>query len=104
MVYPFSCHNYDLRYWLAAAGIDPDNDVNLVVVPPPLLAESLKAGRVDGFCVGAAVEQRRGRAGARRHRRDQERAVALQPGESAGCPRTVGADRIPSCSPMSFVR
>jgi ABC-type nitrate/sulfonate/bicarbonate transport system substrate-binding protein len=52
MVYPFSCHNYDLRYWLAAAGIDPDNDVNLVVVPPPLIAENLKAGRVDGFCVG----------------------------------------------------
>jgi len=52
MVYPFSCHNYDLRFWLASAGIDPDNDVNLVVVPPPLLADSLKAGRVDGFCVG----------------------------------------------------
>ena len=52
MVYPFSCHNYDLRYWLAAAGVDPDNDVNLVVVPPPLIADSLKAGRVDGFCVG----------------------------------------------------
>src|SRR5680860_337150 len=43
MVYPFSCHNYDLRFWLAAAGVDPDNDVNLIVVPPPLLAESLKA-------------------------------------------------------------
>jgi len=52
MVYPFSCHNYDLRYWLASAGIDPDNDVNLAVIPPPLLAECLKAGRVDGFCVG----------------------------------------------------
>jgi len=52
MVYPFSCHNYDLRFWLASAGVDPDNDVNLIVVPPPLLAESLKAGRVDGFCVG----------------------------------------------------
>jgi ABC-type nitrate/sulfonate/bicarbonate transport system substrate-binding protein len=52
MVYPFSCHNYDLRYWLAAAGVDPDNDVNLIVVPPPLIAEALKAGRVDGFCVG----------------------------------------------------
>jgi two-component system, oxyanion-binding sensor len=52
MVYPFSCHNYDLRYWLAAAGIDPDNDLNLVVVPPPLIAESLKSGRIDGFCVG----------------------------------------------------
>ncbi|MCC7253637.1 CmpA/NrtA family ABC transporter substrate-binding protein [Hyphomicrobium sp.] len=52
MVYPFSCHNYDLRYWLAAAGVDPDNDVNLIVVPPPLIADALKAGRVDGFCVG----------------------------------------------------
>ncbi len=53
MVYPFSCHNYELRYWLAAAGIDPDNDLNVVVVPPPLLAESLRLGRVDGFCAGA---------------------------------------------------
>ncbi|MEQ1714854.1 MAG: CmpA/NrtA family ABC transporter substrate-binding protein [Hyphomicrobium sp.] len=52
MVYPFSSHNYDLRYWLAAAGIDPVNDVNLVVVPPPLIAGSLKSGRIDGFCVG----------------------------------------------------
>jgi two-component system, oxyanion-binding sensor len=52
MVYPFSSHNYDLRYWLAVGGIDPDNDVNLVVVPPPLIASSLKAGRIDGFCVG----------------------------------------------------
>jgi two-component system, oxyanion-binding sensor len=65
MVYPFSCHNYDLRFWLASAGIDPENDVNLIVVPPPLLAESLKAGRVDGFCVGqpwnsVAVEQGHG--------------------------------------------
>ena len=51
-VHPFSCHNYDLRYWLAAAGIDPDHDVNLVVVPPPLIAASLKSGRIDGFCAG----------------------------------------------------
>ena len=52
IVFPFSCHNYDLRAWLASAGIDPDNDVNLVVIPPPLIADSLKAGRVDGFCAG----------------------------------------------------
>lgn len=53
MVYPFSCHNYDLRCWLASAGVDPDNDVNLVVIPPPLIADSLAEGRIDGFCVGA---------------------------------------------------
>lgn len=52
MVYPFSCHNYELRYWLAAAGIDPDHDVRLVVLPPPLLVDALREGQIDGFCVG----------------------------------------------------
>jgi len=52
MVYPFSCHNYELRYWLAASGIDPDHDVQLVVIPPPLLVDALREGQVDGFCVG----------------------------------------------------
>lgn len=52
MVYPFSCHNYELRYWLASAGIDPDVDVRLVVIPPSLMAESLVAGQIDGFCAG----------------------------------------------------
>ncbi len=52
MVYPFSCHNYELRYWLAAAGIDPDRDVRLAVIPPPFLADALRAGQIDGFCVG----------------------------------------------------
>lgn len=53
MVYPFSCHNYDLRCWLASAGIDPDQDVRLLVVPPPVIAESLRTREVDGFCAGA---------------------------------------------------
>lgn len=52
MVYPFSSHNYELRYWLAASGIDPDRDVRLVVLPPPLLVDALREGQVDGFCVG----------------------------------------------------
>jgi NitT/TauT family transport system ATP-binding protein len=52
MVYPFSCHNYELRYWLAASGIDPDRDVRLVVLPPPLLVDALRENQVDGFCVG----------------------------------------------------
>lgn len=53
MVYPFSCHNYDLRLWLASAGVDPDHDVNLIVVPPPLIADALVERHVDAFCVGA---------------------------------------------------
>ena len=52
MVYPFSCHNYELRYWLAACGVDPDHDVQLVVIPPPLLVDALREGQIDGFCVG----------------------------------------------------
>ena len=52
VVYPFSCHNYELRYWLAAAGIDPSRDVRLVVIPPPFLVDALRAGQIDGFCVG----------------------------------------------------
>jgi ABC-type nitrate/sulfonate/bicarbonate transport system substrate-binding protein len=52
MVYPFSGHNFEIRYWLAAAGIHPDRDLRLVAIPPPLMVESLRAGQVDGFCVG----------------------------------------------------
>lgn len=51
-VYPFSCHNYELRYWMSACGIDPDADVRLVVIPPPLMVDSLRDGHIDGFCVG----------------------------------------------------
>ena len=51
-VFPFSCHNYQLRYWMASAGIHPDHDVRLVVIPPPYMVKSLAAGQVDGFCVG----------------------------------------------------
>jgi ABC-type nitrate/sulfonate/bicarbonate transport system substrate-binding protein len=53
VVFPFSIHNYMLRYWLAAAGIDPDRDVRITVVPPPRIAARTMAGEIDGFCVGA---------------------------------------------------
>ena len=53
MTFPFSTHNYQLRFWMAAAGIDPDEDVRLVVLPPPYMVESLTSRQVDAFCVGA---------------------------------------------------
>jgi ABC-type nitrate/sulfonate/bicarbonate transport system substrate-binding protein len=53
MTYPFSSHNYELRYWLSAGGIHPEEDVKLVVVPPPMTSDALSAGVIDGFCVGA---------------------------------------------------
>ena len=52
VVHPHSGHNYDLRYWLSASGVDPTRDVDIVIVPPPLMADALEAGRIDGFCVG----------------------------------------------------
>lgn len=52
MVFPVSNHNYQLRYWLASAGIDPDRDVRIIVIPPQFVAGNLECGRIDGFCVG----------------------------------------------------
>ncbi|MEM8782104.1 MAG: CmpA/NrtA family ABC transporter substrate-binding protein [Planctomycetota bacterium] len=51
-VFPMSTHELELRYWLAAAGIDPARDVEIVVVPPPRMVEALRAGELAGFCVG----------------------------------------------------
>jgi NitT/TauT family transport system ATP-binding protein len=53
MTFPFSTHNYQLRFWMAAGGVDPDEDVRLVVLPPPYMVDSLRNGHVDAFCVGA---------------------------------------------------
>ncbi|KZN14832.1 CmpA/NrtA family ABC transporter substrate-binding protein [Marinomonas sp. TW1] len=52
VVYPYSSHNYQLRDWLARAGIDPDEEVQIVVIPPVKMIDSLKAGDIDGYCVG----------------------------------------------------
>lgn len=65
VVYPFSSHRHLLRKWLAAHEIDPERDVRIVVVPPSQMAPNLKAGNLDGFCVGepwnsAAVKSRVG--------------------------------------------
>lgn len=51
-VYPYSSHNYELRFWLASAGIDPDEDVQLVVIPPAQMVNHLRDGDIDGYCVG----------------------------------------------------
>ncbi len=66
MTFPFSNHNYQLCLWMAAGGVAPDEDVRLVVLPPPYMVESLVSHHVDGFCVGApwnsvAVDQGIGR-------------------------------------------
>ncbi|WP_214472111.1 CmpA/NrtA family ABC transporter substrate-binding protein [Mesorhizobium sp. dw_380] len=52
VVHPHSGHNYELRYWLAACGVDPTREIEIVIVPPPFMADALAAGRIDGYCVG----------------------------------------------------
>lgn len=52
VVHRYSSHNYKLRYWLAACGIRPDEDVEIVTVAPPFVADALANGEIDGTCVG----------------------------------------------------
>ncbi|MBD2459651.1 ABC transporter substrate-binding protein [Oscillatoria sp. FACHB-1407] len=52
VVHKTSMHNLLLRYWLAAGGIDPDQDVSLTVIPPAQMVSNLKAGNIDGYCAG----------------------------------------------------
>jgi NitT/TauT family transport system ATP-binding protein len=52
VVHRYSSHNYMLRYWLAASGIRPDEDVEIVTVAPPFVADAMEAGEIDGACVG----------------------------------------------------
>ncbi len=47
--FDYSMHNYLLRYYLAEAGLDPDRDVQLRVVPPPEMVANLRAENIDGF-------------------------------------------------------
>jgi len=52
IVHRFSSHAIMVRYWLASAGIDPDRDVVLRVLPPSLTVEAMRAGEIDGFIAG----------------------------------------------------
>lgn len=52
VVHAYSSHNYELRAWLSYAGINPDSDVDIIVVPRAKTVQFLQAGDIDGFCVG----------------------------------------------------
>ncbi len=47
--FEFSMHNFLLRYYVAEAGLDPDRDIQIRVVPPPEMVANLRAGNIDGF-------------------------------------------------------
>ena len=69
MVFPVSTHNYELRYWLAAGGLNPgfytSNDISgtksadvlLSVTPPPQMPSTMEAGTIHGYCVGEPWNQ-----------------------------------------------
>lgn len=66
VVHPHSAHHYQLAYWLGSTGVDPLRDVEIVVLPPPLMTAALAGGQIDGFCAGepwgsAAVAEGSGR-------------------------------------------
>jgi nitrate/nitrite transport system substrate-binding protein len=52
MTFRGGTHDLWIRYWLAASGIDPDKDVQTIVVPPPQMVANMKVGTMDAFCVG----------------------------------------------------
>ena len=52
VVFPFSVHAIIVRHWLRLGGIDPYNDVQFQVVPPPFMVAGLSEGVIEGCCVG----------------------------------------------------
>ena len=52
VVFHYSSHHLLLREWLLAAGINPETDVRIVVVPPAQMFRNLAAGTIDGYCAG----------------------------------------------------
>lgn len=86
VVHRFSSHAMMVRYWLGFAGVDPDRDVVMRILPPSLMVEALTAGEIDGFCAGepwssVAVAEGVGEiaaAGAKIWRRGVEKVLAVR--------------------------
>jgi nitrate/nitrite transport system substrate-binding protein len=51
MTFPGGTHDIWLRYWLKAQGINPA-DQKIIPIPPPQMVANMKAGNMDGYCVG----------------------------------------------------
>ncbi|CAN5318015.1 CmpA/NrtA family ABC transporter substrate-binding protein [soil metagenome] len=52
MTFPGGTHDLWIRYWMAAGGIDPDRDIETIVVPPPQMVANMKVNTMDILCVG----------------------------------------------------
>nr|WP_233150838.1 CmpA/NrtA family ABC transporter substrate-binding protein [Sphingomonas sp. BT553] len=97
VVHRYSSHNYMLRYWLAACGIRPDIDVEIITTSPTFAADALAVGEVDGICVGepwnsVAVDRGVGRIAlvtAQVWRRGVEKVLAMRRDTALEVPDTV---------------
>ena len=58
VTFPGGNHDLWMRYWLAANGIDPNKEADLVVIPPPQMVANMQTGTMDTFCVGEPWNQR----------------------------------------------
>ena len=47
---PYSMENFLLRYLLSATGIDPNQEVEFVTIPPSQVFYKLQAGIIQGYC------------------------------------------------------
>ena len=97
IVHRFSSHALMLRYWLGSAGVDPDRDLTMRVLPPSLMVEALRAGEIDGFIAGepwssVAVAEGLGEIvaiGARIWQRGVEKVLGLRTDWMEANPETV---------------
>ena len=48
----YSSHFSLLQTWLKRHGITSTEEVEIIFLPPPLMPRHLKAGHIDGYCVG----------------------------------------------------
>lgn len=51
MTFPGGTHDIWLRYWMAAAGINPKS-VGIITIPPPQMVANMKVDNMEGYCVG----------------------------------------------------
>lgn len=51
MTFPGGTHDTWLRYWLKATKAD-QSKVKITPIPPPQMVANMKAGNMDGYCVG----------------------------------------------------
>lgn len=56
--FDYSMHNFLLRYYVAEHGLDPDQDIQIRVIPPPEMVANLRAGNIDGFLSPDPFNQR----------------------------------------------